>query len=324
MPEKQTRVRELIQATSHEMRLRVVAGVDGLDRAISEKELHRPGLLLAGFSDEFPEDRVQLIGDTETMYLESLPKEKLLEALTRLLSYNIPCVIVTGRNKVLPTMKKMAERRKIPVITSTKPSSDLAFLLTNYLSHAFAPTEQIHGSLVDCYGTGLLFVGRAGIGKSEIALDLVERGHRLVADDIVNLSLIPPDIVSGHGPEMLKHFIEIRGVGIINIRELFGVRAIRLQKRVETVVELVDWNDKEDYERLGINDTYREFFGVKIPLIKLPIYPGKNITVIAEAIALNLHLKIYGYHAAKDLHKRLLKNLKAKRKINTYLRWDTE
>ncbi len=324
MDNKPITVRELIKGVTSDLRLKVIAGKEGLGRTIEGSELHRPGLALAGFVKGFPEDRVQLVGDSESLYLAQLPENDCHAALERLFQNKTPCVVVTGRNKVSKLMKKIANEKQIPIITSGNAASDVAFLFTNFLSACFAPSESIHGTLVDCYGTGLLFIGRASIGKSEIALDLVERGHRLVADDVVNLTLKPPDIVVGTGPEMLKHLIEIRGVGVINVREVFGVRAIRLQKRIETIVELADWDDKEDYERLGLQDQYTEYLGVQIPLIRLPIYPGKNITVIAETIALNQHLKVYGFNAAKDLNRRLLKNMKTKNRIDNYLRWDNE
>ncbi len=316
--------RQLVKDNTRSLRLRIVAGNAGLDSLIGGIELHRPGLVLTGFVKGFPEDRVQLFGDTESFFLKQLSPEKQKEALTRLFTLKIPCVIVTSRNRILPIMKQLAEKYSIPVITSSRPSSDVAFLFTNYLNQHFTPTESIHGTLVDVYGTGLLFIGRAAIGKSEIALDLVERGHRLVADDIVNLTLKPPDVLTGSSPEMLKHLIEIRGVGIINVKDVFGVRAIRLQKRIETVVKLEEWDNREDYERLGLDEQSAEYLGIKIPLIRLPIFPGKNITVIAETIALNLHLKVYGVHTARDLHKKLLKNLKQKKKIADYLKYDRE
>ncbi|MBT3231831.1 MAG: HPr(Ser) kinase/phosphatase [Calditrichaeota bacterium] len=317
-------VRELVKSVTVDLRLKVVAGKNGLSRVINGSELHRPGLALTGFTKGFPEDRVQLVGDSESLYLTQLSQLERKEALERIFRDTTPCVVITGRNRVSIAMKRIANEKQIPILTSGKAASDVAFLLTNFLSACFAPSESIHGTLVDCYGTGLLFIGRASIGKSEIALDLVERGHRLIADDIVNLSLKPPDIVIGSGPEMLKHLIEIRGVGVINVREVFGVRAIRLQKRVETVVELSDWDDKEDYERIGLQDQYTKFLGIQIPMIRLPIYPGKNITVIAETIALNQHLKVYGFNAAKELNKRLLKNMETKNRIDNYLRWDNE
>jgi len=258
------------------------------------------------------------------LYLRRLKPDQRLKALETLFSFDLPCIIVTNRNRVLPAIKGLGEKRGIPVITTSLSTTEVSFILSNYLNDRFAPSVGIHGTLVDVYGTGLLFIGRAGIGKSEIALDLVERGHRLVADDIVILIRKPPGVLVGSGPEMLKHIIEIRGVGVIDVREMFGVRAIRLQKRVETVVELVDWDGKEDYERLGLEEQTCEYLGMKIPLIRLPIYPGKNITVIAEAITLNLHLKIYGYHAARELNRRLNTRLRDKQRIFKYLKWDDE
>ncbi|MBU1881710.1 HPr(Ser) kinase/phosphatase, partial [bacterium] len=197
-------------------------------------------------------------------------------------------------------------------------------LLSDYLDDKFAPKETLHGTLVDVYGTGVLFTGRSGIGKSEIALDLVERGHRLVADDVVILTKKAEGILIGSGPEMLKHFMEIRGVGIIDVRQIFGVRAIRLQKRVEVLVELIEWNPDEDYDRTGLDEQERDFLSVKIPYLKLPVYPGKNITVIAEVIALNLHLKVYGYHPARVFNSRLMHSMANKKIATNYLDKDYE
>ncbi len=317
-------INRMIRDNSHDLRLRVIAGADGLDRRITEKNIHRPGLLFAGFTAIFPSRRIQLIGVTEIKFLNQLDGPSRVPAIERLFEQSPPCVIVAHRSRVPSSMKELSERYGIPLISSSLSTNDIAYLLINYLSDKLSETASIHGTLVDVYGTGLLFVGRAGIGKSEIALDLVERGHRLVADDVVTLSLKPPGILVGTGPEMLKHLIEIRGVGVIDVREIFGVSAIRLQKRVEMVVELVDWDGSEDYERLGLEEHNREYLGMRIPLIKLPIYPGKNITVIAEAIALNLHLKVYGYNAARELDRKLRARLKNKQKITKYLRWDSE
>jgi len=317
-------VREMIRDQGRDLKLRVVAGASGLDRAIEQKDVHRPGLALAGFFGPYPYDRVQILGDVEVLYLRQLDEDSRREKLEKLFAYKLPCVIVTGRKHVPQVMKDLAEEKGIPLIRTSLLSREITFLLSNYLNDRFAPSISIHGTLVDVYGTGLLFIGRAGIGKSEIALDLVERGHRLVADDVVTLVCKPPGVLIGSGPEMLKHLIEIRGVGVIDVREMFGVRAIRLQKRVETVVELTDWNDKEDYERLGLDEQFSEYLEMKIPLIRLPIYPGKNITVIVEVIALNHHLKVYGFNAARELSSRLHTKLRDKRRIEKYLKWDDE
>ncbi len=314
----------MIRDQGRSLKLRVIAGSDGLHRPITQKDLHRPGLALAGFFERFPHERVQILGDTEMIFLKQLNKENRLKSLKPLFDLQIPCIVITGRNRVPQEMKQLAEAKGVPLITTNLRRSEVTFLLSNYLNVRFAPAINIHGTLVDVYGTGLLLIGRAGIGKSEIALDLVERGHRLVADDIVTLIRKPPGVLIGSGSEMLKHLIEIRGVGVLDVREMFGVRSIRLQKRVETVVELMDWDDKQDYERLGLDEQYREYLNMKIPLIRLPIYPGKNITVIAEAIALNLHLKVYGINTAHELSRRLQARLSDKLKIADYLKWDDE
>lgn len=317
-------VKELLDDNLDELSLRIIDGSGDTNRIIKNLNLHQPGLMLAGYGDKYPVDSVLIFGDPECIYLHSLSYEERLQTLISYFSESIPCVIVAGHEKVPDLMNKIAKKYNIPLISSPLSVDDLTIGLQGYLSIRLAPTEQIHGTLVDVYGTGVLFIGQAGIGKSEIALDLVERGHRLVADDIVIIKRQSNDVIIGSGPEMLTHMIEIRGVGIINIREIFGVRSVRLQKRVEIVIELKDWDEKENYERLGLDDRTCKYLGIRIPLIQLPIYPGKNITVITETIALNFHLKVYGYHAAKDLSNRLLTNFQDKRKIRDYLREDSE
>jgi len=317
-------VSELARGMSRRLKLKLRAGRAGLTRTVGAMELHRPGLALTGFVELFPAGRIQLLGNTETLYLNRLDAKERTHAIERLCSYPLPCIIVTNQNTPLPELIAACEAQSIPLFVSRLNTTELTFYLSNYLTDWFAPSESVHGTLVDVYGTGLLFVGRAGIGKSEIALDLVERGHRLVADDMVVLTRKAPKVLVGTGPEMLRHMIEIRGVGIMDVRQLFGVRAVRLQKRVETVVELSDWDGQENYERLGLNELTREHLGISIPLIQLPIYPGKNITVIAEAIALMHHLKVYGHSAAKELVARQAAAMKQKRQISEYLRWDRE
>lgn len=317
-------VKSLISDNSTSLKVRVVAGSGGLHHSVKKAGLHRPGLALTGFTEYFPYDRIQIIGRAEILYLRKLSDEQREINLRKFFSYEIPCLIVSGGARIPSVMKDIANEREITILSSNQSASHLTFILSTYLNQIFAPNINIHGTMVDVYGTGLLFVGRAGIGKSEIALDLVERGHRLVADDVVTLSRRPVGILTGSGPEMLKHLIEIRGVGIINVRQMFGVRAIRLQKRVEAVVELVDWDPNEVYERLGMEEKFTEYLGVKIPLIRLPIYPGKNVTVIAESISLNIHLRIYGYNAARELSSTLSARLRDKKRINDYLRWDEE
>ena len=306
------------------LNLELVTTREGLRRKITQKHLHRPGLALAGFLELFTFDRVQILGNTEMTYLRNLNVDERRAKFKEVFSHDIPCMIVTDSNPVPPEMIEEANLKKLAIFASTYSTTLLVHLLSDYLDGKFAPNTTLHGSLVDVYGTGLLLTGRSGIGKSEIALDLVERGHRLVADDVVILTKKAESILIGSGPDMLKHFMEIRGVGIIDIMQIFGVRAIRLQKRVEVQVELVDWDSKENYERVGMDEKYQDFLGVNIPYVQLPIFPGKNITVIAEVIALNLHLKLYGYHPAKAFNKRLMGVLTNKKQLNNYLEKDFE
>jgi HPr kinase/phosphorylase len=304
--------------------LQLVTSREGLRRRITQKNLHRPGLALAGFLELFTFDRVQILGNTEMSYLRKLSADERRTKFQSVFAFDIPCLIVTDSNEVFPEMIEEANARGLTIFSSQQSTTVLVHLLSDYLDDRFAPKVTLHASLVDVYGTGLLFTGRSGIGKSEIALDLVERGHRLVADDIVILTKKAEGVLVGSGPEMLKHFMEIRGVGIIDVRRMFGVRAIRLQKRVEMEVELVEWSNQEDYERIGLDEEQRDFLGVKIPLVKLPIFPGKNITVIAEVIALNLHLKVYGYHPAQMFNSRLMDIILNKKQVSDYLEKDFE
>ena len=296
----------------------------GFSREITQKDLHRPGLALAGFIELFTYDRVQVLGNTEIGYLNSLSEEERRQSLLRVFEFAIPCLIVTNSNPLPEPLERLADSRDVCVFVSPMSTTELTHLLSDYLDHKFAPAQIVHASLVDVYGTGLLFTGRSGIGKSEVALDLVERGHRLVSDDVVTLTRTADNVLMGSGSELLKHFMEIRGVGIIDIGRMFGVRAIRQQKRVETEVELVDWSGEEDYERTGVDEQYREYLGVRIPLVRLPIYPGKNITVIAETIALNLHLKVYGFHPARELGRVLSNAMSDRARLESYLEKDFE
>lgn len=317
-------VAALVRDNTREMKLRVLSTRHELNRPIKQRDLHRPGLALTGFIKKFPHECIQLLGQAELRYLHNLSETEARTSLENLFNFNVPCVVISSRTNRMKLITDIGEKRGIPVIRTGLKTADISYLLTIYLAEKFAPTCSEHATLVDVYGTGLLFIGRAGIGKSEIALDLVERGHRLVADDKVILMRKPPGLLIGTGTELLKHLIEIRGVGVLNIRQMLGVRAIRLQKRVETVVELQDWDSELDYERLGLEERYHEYLGIKIPLVQLPIYPGKNVTVIAESIALNLQLKVYGDNAAKQLSKRLYASLRDKKRIKDYLRGDRE
>ena len=324
MSEKSLTIKQIANDNRTRFKLRLVSGSAGIDRLVVEKDIHRPGLALAGFMELFSFSRVQILGETEILYLYSLSSETRLKALRNLFDYEIPCFIIAKNNKPPKELVKLTDEFNVPLFITPLTSTDLTHFLIDYLDDFFAPRITVHGSLVDVYGTGILFTGRSGIGKSEISLDLVERGHRLVSDDVVVLTRKSEGVLVGSGSEMLRHLMEIRGVGIIDIRRMFGIRAIRLQKRVEMEVELVEWTESEEYERLGLDEQKKELLGVEVDYVKLPIYPGKNITVIAESMALNLHLKIYGFHPAKEFNDKLLRTIKDRRRVAQYLERDLE
>lgn len=302
---------------------------EGLEtRYLNQRDLHRPGLALAGFVELFTHDKIQILGNTENYYLLSLSEPELKSSLEKVFHFDMPCIIITNGNKVIPYVLEFCKKKSIPLAITNFSSTDAIHLITGYLDEIFAPEISVHGSMVDVYGIGMMFTGKSGIGKSEIALDLVERGHRMVADDTVKIRRIAENILMARGHNNLRHFIEIRGVGILDVREMFGIRAVRVQKRLEVQVDLQLWDGKEEYERLGLDEQTGKILNVDIPTIKLPIYPGKNITVIAEAIALNLLLKIYGYDAAKEFSDKLMQeiqNKNAKKKnLRNYLERDFE
>ncbi|MGE5431429.1 MAG: HPr(Ser) kinase/phosphatase [Syntrophomonadaceae bacterium] len=277
----------------------------GFNRNIYDQNLHRPGLALAGFVELFSFTRIQIFGNTEMKYLNQLSKQERTDTLRKIFQFEIPCIILTDGNQPFPEMIELADEYHIGMFGSKFTTTKLVYLVGDFLDDQFAPRISIHGSFVDVYGVGMLFVGKSGIGKSEVALDLVERGHRLVADDVIIVTKKGENILMGSGTELVKHFMEVRGIGIIDVKSMFGVRAIRFQKRLEIIVELEVWDEKSHYTRTGLDEEVFSLLDIEIPYIKLPILPGKNITVISEVISLNYLLKHYGYDSAKVLQRRL-------------------
>ncbi len=294
-------------------------------REITVSDIHRPGMALMGFVENFLPERVQIIAQTEMTYLATLPDEEVRAAVDRLFQFTMPLIVVCKGLEVPPCLIQRANECQVPVLRTPQSTTPFIHQLTLYLDHMFAPQTTVHGSLVDVYGCGLLFTGRSGIGKSETALDLVERGHRLVADDVVTITRRHGDVLIGMGNQLLRHHMEIRGIGIIDVQSIFGVRAIRLQKRVEVEVHLKEWSRDEDYERVGLDDRNVELLGVEIPRVEVPIFPGKNVTVIAEVVALNYLVKVYGgYSPAERLNKHLVELMKRKSAVRAWVREDTE
>ena len=296
------------------LRLRPISGKDGFKKKVREKDLHRPGLALAGFVDLFTFRRIQICGNTEMAYLKRLTSRQRDECLQKVFEFDIPCFVITNGNPVPSELRKLSDDCAIAVFSTPFATTRVVQYLGEYLDEKFSPTLVIHGSLVDVYGIGILITGRSGIGKSEVALDLVARGHRLVADDLVTISRQSGGILIGAGNTTLKHYMEIRGVGIIDVEAIFGIRAIRQQKRIEVQLELEDWDNSQNYERLGIREAQTEILGEKVPRVRLPIYPGKHISVIAEVIALNQLLKLHGRHSARQFQARITQKMQAKLK----------
>ncbi|MCB0727978.1 MAG: HPr kinase/phosphorylase [Ignavibacteriae bacterium] len=287
------------------------------EKLISEKDIHRPGLALAGYVKLFTYNRVQVFGNTEIRYLRQFDSKERKEILERIFSFDIPCIIVTNDNKIPEELIKIAEEKNVSVFKTPYPTTRLSYFISDFLDDQFTAQITIHGSFVDVYGVGLLFSGKSGIGKSEIALDLVERGHRLVTDDVVVVAKKGEGVLMGSGTALSKHIMEIRGLGIIDVKTIFGIRSIRYQKRVEVIVELEDWDKDKAYDRTGLDSSTLNLLEVDVELIKLPIFPGKNITVIAEVIALNYLCKHYGYNAAEIFRKRLEDKINSKSKKNS-------
>lgn len=296
--------------------LKSFTGKIGFERCITEHNLHRPGLALAGFVGLFSYTRIQVFGNTEISYLNNLTVKQRKSSLEKLFEFEIPCIILSNGVKPYKELLELAEKYKVAIFGYKLSTTKLIYYISDFLDDQFAYRFTVHGSLVDVYGVGMLFVGKSGVGKSEVALDLVERGHRLVADDVVILTKKGEGILLGSGTDLTGHFMEIRGVGIIDVRSMFGVRAIRFQKRLEVVIDLQIWDANSEYTRTGLDDSTVSLMEVEMPYIKLPIVPGKNITVVAEVIALNYLLKHYNYDAAKVLTKKLKKKLKNKNASN--------
>ncbi len=306
------RVDVLFEARAAGMALELVSGRGGLSRIITGPRLQKPGLALAGYTSYVHSERLQLLGLTEISYLRSLSPEARQAALEGLCSLQ-PCALVVTRGlEVPPELALSSEKHNVPVFSTPLLSSVFTSRVTKFLEERLAPETSVHGVLVDVFGVGILLLGKSGIGKSEAALDLVLRGHRLVADDVVEIRKRPPDTIYGHGSALIKHHMEIRGLGIINIKDLFGISAVRDGKKIELVAELVEWDEDEEYDRLGVEELRHSILDVAIPMVRVPIRPGRNITTILEVASRNLLLKFQGKHSAREFQDKLNRALEAK------------
>ena len=304
-------VKRLIKYAGYELKLEVASGADGLDREIKIAESNRPGLALCGYYEHFGYDRVQILGHGEISYLESLSPKNRSEVLVKLLDYEIPCIVVTSDLTPSAELMDIGNQQNIPILTTSLTSAVFTTRLLLFFEDELDPSEYVHGNLVDVFGVGVLILGQSGIGKSECALELLQRGHRLIADDTVLLKRMSGHRVFGIRARPVKHYMEVRGLGIIDVVALFGVTAIGNRKQVELVVTLEPWDNSKVYNRTEIDDVYT-FHNESIPHVVIPVRPGRNISNLVEAAATNLWGQKLGYHAAKDLDQEVIQLMRRK------------
>ena len=276
---------------------------------ISSPEINRPALQLAGYFEHFASERVQIIGYVEYTYLKSLDRDVKLANYEQFLSSDIPCVIYSTRTEPDEDMIELAKKHHKPLLSSHRITSDLMAEVIRWLGVELAPCISIHGVLMDVYGEGILIMGESGIGKSEAALELIKRGHRLITDDVVEIHKVSDDTLVGTSPEITRHFIELRGIGIIDVKTLFGVESVKDTQSIDMVIKLEEWDKDKEYDRLGMEDQYTEFLGNKIVCHSIPIRPGRNLAIIVESAAVNYRTKKMGYNAAQELYNRVTGSL---------------
>ena len=279
---------------------------------ITTPEITRPALQLAGYFAHFAYERVQVVGYVEYTYLENESREKKLAIYEQFLSYKIPCMVYTTKTKPDDDILRMAAEKGIPVFTTTKATSPFMAEVIRWLNVELAPCISIHGVLVDVYGEGILIMGESGIGKSEAALELIKRGHRLISDDVVEIRRVSDETLIGSAPDITRHFIELRGIGIIDVKTLYGVESVKDTQSIDLVIKLEEWDRDKEYDRLGLEEEYTEFLGNKVVCHSLPIRPGRNLAIIVESAAVNHRQKKMGYNAAKELYKRVQESLSRK------------
>jgi HPr kinase/phosphorylase len=305
-------IQDLLDEKEYGLDLRLIAGAGGLNHRVSSPRIQKPGLALTGYTQHLHPARIQVLGNTEISYLTQLPEDRLRDNTKALCGFPISCFVVTKGLTPPACFLEIAEEHGIPVLVSPHQSSTFISLITKFLEEQLLPTTHLHGVLVDVLGVGILLTGKSGIGKSECALDLVIRGHRLVADDMVFIRKKMPASLVGQPEQQIQHLMEIRGLGIINIKDLYGVSSIREKKIIDLVLELMEWDPDQEYDRLGIDDKTTTILGVELPYLTIPVRPGRNLGSIIEVAARNFLLKGMGYHSAKDFQQRLLDRMEVR------------
>lgn len=283
--------------------------VDMTEKKVMVPDINRPALQLTGFFEHFAYERVQLIGCVEYTFLENVEEDEKEKIYDMLLSYKIPCIIFCRNLKPDDSLIEKANKANVPVFSTETPTSAFSAEIIRWLNVELAPCISIHGVLVDVYGVGVLIMGESGIGKSETALELIKRGHRLVSDDVVEIRKVSDETLVGTAPDITRHFIELRGIGIVDVKMLYGVQSVRETQNIDLVIALEEWDRDKEYDRLGLEEQYTEFLGNKVVCHQLPIRPGRNLAIIVETAAINHRQKSMGYNAAQELYKRVQQNM---------------
>ncbi len=274
---------------------------------IGVADVTRPGLQLAGYFDHFGADRIQLVGNMEMAYLSRLSPQERKQRIEQLFARNIPCLIISRNHHIYPEILEASKKYQIALLRTAEATSTFMSSLIKHLNVELAPSTTLHGVLVEIYGEGVLILGESGVGKSETAMEIVKRGHRLIADDLVEVRKVSDTTLLGRAPEIIRHLIEIRGIGIVDVKELYGVSSVKLQDSINFVINLELWDENKIYERLGVKEENTEILGIQIPSITIPVRPGRNLAIIAEVAAINFRQKQMGYNAATALTERLFK-----------------
>ena len=296
-----------------EFNLEIVCAGENYEKIkIVTNEINRPGLQITGFFDYFYNDRIQVIGQVEFSYLEKMTPEERYSSLEKLFEKNIPCMIVTRGMDVYPEMTELSEAYNIPVLRTSHTTSRFTSALIAFLNVELAPRITMHGVLVEVYGEGILLLGDSGVGKSEAAIELVKRGHRLVADDAVEIKRVSDISLLGSAPDVIRHFVELRGIGIVDVKMLFGIGSVKDVEKIDCIINLELWKDKKQYDRLGLTTEYTDILGIKIPSITVPVKPGRNLAVVIEVAAMNNRQRKMGYNAAEALNNRVMSEMNIK------------
>ncbi|MEA2104435.1 MAG: HPr(Ser) kinase/phosphatase [Candidatus Cloacimonadota bacterium] len=321
---KKLTVKHLFELKEKPLSLSLISRKNGMENIIETPFISKMGLSLSGFIETFHYERIQILGEVEIKYLLSIKSSEMYDQVEKIFSeFKIPCIIVSKNFTPPDELVFLADENNIPIIVSKLKTSELFHKLNSFLNNWFASQKTLNGTLVDVFGVGILITGKSGIGKSECALELVSRGHRFICDDMV-FARKKSDIIMGEVNKNMGHFMEIRGIGLVDIETMYGVRSVRIQKRIETQVELVPWRPNMDYERIGLKERYSRILDVEIPITYLPVSPGKSIAVIIEVIAMNHMLKVYGYNAAEIFNQRLQTEIQRNKKTEDYLESDQE